>query len=138
MSALLVFVVDGPPLPWQRARSEGRKRFTAAKQRGYQELVQWTALAALSPGRAAWPLGAIFAVELDVYCGDKRRRDLDNFAKQIGDAGNGLLWADDAQIVEWRLRKHVDTARPRLEVRVREIADPAIETDTIMHGEVAR
>jgi hypothetical protein len=35
-------------------------------------------------------------------------------------------------------RLHLDRANPRLEVRVRTTVDPALETDTIVHGEVAR
>ena len=34
-----------------------------------------------------------------------RRPDLDNLAKAVLDAANGILWADDAQIVEMRLVK---------------------------------
>lgn len=36
------------------------------------------------------------------------RPDLDNLAKAVLDAANGILWADDAQIVEMRLVKAYD------------------------------
>lgn len=48
------------------------------------------------------------------------RPDTDNIQKIIGDAGNKILWADDAQIVEWTASKwyaQLDTA-PRVEVVV--------------------
>jgi Holliday junction resolvase RusA-like endonuclease len=119
VSELLVFVVAAPPVPWQRTQTKGGQRFTPKRQRAYQELVALHAAMALT--RKPWPTRGTFAVELDVYTQDARRRDLDNFAKTVGDACNGVIWEDDSQIVEWRLRKHIDRERPRIEVRVRTV-----------------
>jgi Holliday junction resolvase RusA-like endonuclease len=136
VSALLVFTVGGPPVPWQRTQTRGGQRFTPKRQRAYQSLVALHASMAIT--RKVWPSASTFAVELDVYQQDARRRDLDNFAKTVGDACNGVLWDDDSQIVEWRLRKHIDRAQPRIEVRVRVAPDRALEADDIMHGSERR
>ncbi len=132
MSALLVIICEGQPLPWQRASTRGGQRFTPAKQRGYQEHLQWAAIAAL--GAKTWDRKPCFSVELDVYRKSRTRYDLDNAEKQIGDALNGVVWDDDSQIVEWRARKLIDRGRPRVEIRIRAVPDPTLITDAIIHG----
>jgi Holliday junction resolvase RusA-like endonuclease len=49
---------------------------------------------------------------------DKRRRDADNCVKSICDGLNGVLWDDDAQVVEMSVRKDLDRDNPRAEVTV--------------------
>ena len=57
------------------------------------------------------------------------RPDGDNILKAVQDAGNGVLWHDDAQIVEASVRKFVAAygAPPRVEIRVA-LADEAQRT----------
>lgn len=45
-----------------------------------------------------------------------RRPDIENYAKLLLDAGNGILWVDDAQVVELHARKTYGEPRLRLEV----------------------
>jgi Holliday junction resolvase RusA-like endonuclease len=45
------------------------------------------------------------AIILRFYRSDRRALDYDNLAKMIGDAGNGILWKDDAQIVRADISK---------------------------------
>lgn len=52
-----------------------------------------------------------------------KKPDWDNFGK-ILDALNLVVWADDAQIVEGRVQKFYSD-QPRMEIRVREIDEPA-------------
>ena len=54
------------------------------------------------------------------------RPDGDNILKAVQDAGNGVLWHDDAQIVEACVRKYVAAygAAARVEIRVT-VADEA-------------
>lgn len=49
-----------------------------------------------------WPAGAI-AVGVDIHR-YSQRGDVDNLAKAVLDAANGVLWADDAQIVDLHVR----------------------------------
>lgn len=46
--------------------------------------------------------------------------DGDNYQKLVFDACNGYLWADDAQVCEWRGRK-VYGSPPRIEIEVEPI-----------------
>ena len=48
----------------------------------------------------------------------QRRGDLDNTAKAILDALNGIAWEDDSQIIELHLYRADDKARPRVEIEV--------------------
>ena len=46
--------------------------------------------------------------------------DFDNVTKSICDALNGLIWKDDAQVIDGHVRKFYDT-EPRVEIEVRTI-----------------
>ncbi|QCQ05117.1 RusA family crossover junction endodeoxyribonuclease [Ligilactobacillus animalis] len=46
--------------------------------------------------------------------------DLDNYIKSALDALNGILWTDDARIVDLRAHKYYSD-RPRIEITVREL-----------------
>lgn len=52
------------------------------------------------------------------------RPDADNVAKAVFDAGNGVLWTDDALIVDVRIRKGIHAAGegPRVEVTIEALA----------------
>ena len=52
----------------------------------------------------------------DDYFGTKRKADLDNFNKLSLDALTGIVWHDDSQISDLRLRRGYDKERPRIEV----------------------
>jgi Holliday junction resolvase RusA-like endonuclease len=54
------------------------------------------------------------------YFETKRRRDLDNQNKILFDALSGIVYDDDSQISELRLRREYDRARPRIEIQVQE------------------
>ncbi len=57
---------------------------------------------AVTKGRIAFPSGKPIAVTL-VWYRSARRGDLDNRAKVALDALNGIVWDDDAQVVELHL-----------------------------------
>lgn len=69
------------------------------------------------------PLAGNVVVSLTVYRPAKRG-DLDNTAKVLLDAMNGIAWTDDKQIVELHLYRNEDKKNPRVEVEVSaEISD---------------
>jgi crossover junction endodeoxyribonuclease RusA len=115
------FTVPGPVVPWQRAASVGARRFTPAKQRQYQQLVRMHALAARPRGPWLPSKASRYRVDVEAYLPDERRRDLDNIAKTILDALNGVLYLDDSQVTVLLVATHVDRERPRVEVRVVEL-----------------
>ena len=106
-------IIPGKPAAWQRARSNGKVRFDSPEQaRNKLTIGQIGALA--MQGRA--PFQGPLQVHVAGYwqwpksISEKKRRtygshffvsrpDGDNLAKLLGDALNGIVWRDDAQIV---------------------------------------
>ena len=121
MKHTLRLTVPGPPVPKQRARmGAGGRFYTPQQTRMYEAFVRNIARASKP---FTWPRDAQYRVELDIYFPDRRRRDADNVCKAFLDSCNTVLWDDDTQVIELVARKHVDKARPRIDVVVsREVA----------------
>lgn len=112
------FVVPGEPIPWERARSGGGRRFTAPRTAVFQTKVQ---MAARKHFRR--PLAGALALRVVAYRSTARRCDWDNLGKTVSDALNGLAWEDDAQVDDGRVVKRLDRERPRTEVWVAHLVD---------------
>ena len=56
-----------------------------------------------------------------IYFGTKRKSDVDNFNKLVGDALSGIVWVDDSQIRRLTVEKFYDKEKPRIEVTVCEV-----------------
>ncbi len=112
------FTVLGPPVAWQRAATRGGQRFTPAKTREYQRLVQFSILRDVPQStRAAWLADKPHLIAVMVaHVPPSSRADLDNLQKTIGDAAQTVLLANDRQIVEWHALRVVDREAPRVEV----------------------
>jgi len=95
------FTVPGRPVPWQRTASYHGRRITPTKTRDYQKRVGFAALAFLPKG---WPLDARYSVE--IFAKTTRRPDLDNIAKTVCDALNGIAWKDDRQVDRIYIERH--------------------------------
>lgn len=121
MTNALRFEVPGIPVAKGRARVTtigGHARaYTPAKTVAYEStvaLMARQAMGASSPMAgplavsiiATWPIPASWSKkrrESEVF--KASRPDLDNIAKAIGDGCNGIVWADDSQIVDLRCVK---------------------------------
>lgn len=110
----LEFTIEGPPQSKERPRFGQGRAYTPTATRAYERKVR-TVAEALRP--VGWPLAARYSLTMHAYYGDRRRRDIDNL-KCVGDACNGVLWADDSQIDELRVTRGYDKERPRVEVCV--------------------
>jgi Holliday junction resolvase RusA-like endonuclease len=124
--------IPGPPVPKYRPRlvrsihdpvlDTIRKRaraYTPAKSRDYERHVR--ACASATSMQQRWPKytpGDEYAVTMQIYFPDARRRDLTNVAKSVEDACNGILWYDDSEIIHLELHGVVDRVRPRVELHV--------------------
>jgi Holliday junction resolvase RusA-like endonuclease len=117
----VAFTVPGPVVPWQRASSVGARRYTPAKQRAYQATVRLHALAARPRGPWLPSKHKRYRVDVEAYLPDERRRDLDNVAKTVLDALNGVLYLDDSQVTTLLVATHIDREKPRVEVTVAEV-----------------
>lgn len=107
-------------LPWPPT-AKGRPRFVRATGRTYTPAETRSAEAALrhlliAQGAAAYPAGCPLVVVLTFRVRRPKsaprrivhpatRPDLDQYVKLVLDAGNGIIWPDDAQIVSLRAGK---------------------------------
>jgi len=64
------------------------------------------------------PLTCNLKLTVSYFWGDRRIRDIDNFSKLWMDAGTGIIWEDDSQIVELTLKKFYDKNNPRIEIEI--------------------
>lgn len=101
------FEIPGKPVAWARSRRNGNRHFTAPEQARHAAMIGLAAKAAdVRPivGPVGLDITAVFAHPASwskarraatVYHTSKP--DADNIAKIVGDALNGIAWADDAQ-----------------------------------------
>lgn len=71
--------------------------------------------------RSQWriePHTGSVVVNLMLYFGDRRKRDIDSYLKVLLDSMNGIVYNDDSQIVELHVYKKIDTIDPRVEVQI--------------------
>lgn len=101
----MLFHLD--PVAWARARSSGKRFFTAPKQSLHKVQIQTVMRRGFKgrPIEGALHVSLIFTIRRPKSVSLKKRPlpvvkcDLDNLSKIILDAGNGIVWKDDAQIV---------------------------------------
>lgn len=101
------FVIDGEPISKARARftnyrSPGRV-YTPEKTREGEDKVKAAFLKAHPKSNTDKHVA--YGVAVRFLCGTRQRRDIDNMAKLILDALNGLAWVDDIQVLELTARK---------------------------------
>lgn len=113
------------------------RMFTPAKTVAYEGLI---ALAAQHAMQGKPMMQGACAVLIDAYCSvpaswSKKKRaaalagdlyptskpDVDNIAKAVGDGANGVVWADDKQIADLRIRRRY-AAVPMLAVDVMDLS----------------
>lgn len=128
----IVIELPGPPQGKARARVTRFGTYTPAKTRAYEAALAWRAKTAMA-GRP--PLDGPLAVRVKAYMPIPRswskkkqaaalagtirpisKPDWDNLAKAC-DALNGIVWTDDARVVDGAVHK-VYSDRPRLRVEV--------------------
>lgn len=112
------FIVVGPPQPWQRAGSSAKGvRYTQKETKLYQQAIKVQALVA-GFGRPEWPKDARYSVAVHAYFANRRDRDLDNVAKSVCDALNGVAYDDDSQIDKLVVERKHDKEHPRTVIRL--------------------
>lgn len=119
MTAVLHFSVPGMPVPKGRPRlGKHGNVYTPKRTTTFETAVRVHALKARV--LAQWPLSASleYAVSILVFIKSRRRKDVDNVSKAILDAMNGVVYADDSQVVEIHVYRARDDLSPRVEVSV--------------------
>lgn|SRR3990167_4487096 len=64
------------------------------------------------------PLKGDIDLRIELFFGDNRKRDIDNFNKILIDAFTGILWEDDSQVQSLLIIKNKDLKRPRIEINL--------------------
>ena len=134
MTQTVTFTVEGPPVVWKRARRNGKRYFTDQTQADYQTAVAWSAKAAgAKPVQGPLQARMTFYVPFPAKVGVKARAsfegspaatcrlDIDNLAKNILDALNGVAYLDDKQVTELAVRK-LWSAEPRAVISLGAVA----------------
>jgi crossover junction endodeoxyribonuclease RusA len=57
-------------------------------------------------------------VSLEFYFNNRRKNDIDNYAKPILDFMSNIVYVDDRQIIDLHLKKFYDKSNPRLIIKV--------------------
>lgn len=106
------FFIPGRPVPWARTRvGHAGSFFTPTKQRLYK-----LSCASIFSRRVRDPIEGPVAVVIRVQLmrpksnktllpATRNTSDVDNWAKMILDAGNGIVWKDDAQVIALEVSK---------------------------------
>lgn len=62
------------------------------------------------------PLTGDIDLRVELFFGDERKRDVDNYNKIILDAMSGIVYEDDNQIQSLLIIKNIDKKNPRIEI----------------------
>jgi Holliday junction resolvase RusA-like endonuclease len=123
MTFTATFTVPGEPVPKARARVTARGTFTPERTRAHTEAVQWAWNAAVKGHHDDGT--ARYRVDLLFICKSRVHADIDNIAKLVFDALNGLAWKDDWQVDEGLLlRRFSRSLQPCTIVTIRELGQP--------------
>jgi len=57
-------------------------------------------------------------LRVELFFGDDRRRDIDNYNKILLDSLSGILYEDDSQIQSLLIIKNKDKKNPRIEIQL--------------------
>lgn len=121
MTTAITFIVPGPPVPWARARTNGKVHYTEPAVAAYKRKVAAVAQACMHPRkphggpvvlemRAVLPIPASWsakrrAAALEGLEVPGKKPDWDNLGKAVSDALNGVVYVDDAQVVRASVEK---------------------------------
>jgi Holliday junction resolvase RusA-like endonuclease len=109
-------------LPKERPRVASGRAYTAKRTRDYETQLAWSARAAYGhPAPVTCPVHVTIRL---VYASRRALPDLDNAAKAILDALNGVVYADDRQVDSLAVsRQIVSGATEHLVVTVEAVTD---------------
>lgn len=130
MSDRLWFVVEGKPIAKGRPRVISRgvrgvrgargvrcAAFTPATTRAWEQRVRWMARVAVAA--ACWEPNADPCEVVILIRGRNPLSDLDNHAKSVLDALNGVAWDDDRRVVRLVVEESDELAADGVDVTVR-------------------
>ena len=114
---IITLTFDGDPIPAPRPRFGQGATYMPPRYTAYKEALAWAFKAKM--GRRNPMRGSIILV-LYFHRKNHLRVDLDNLEKTVLDAGGGVVWEDDSQIVDMCSSKFLGCDEPRVEIRLEE------------------
>lgn len=124
----IVLWIPGEPLSKARARVVSRGSYTPKTTRQAQDRVRVLARVGLGPPRKrGLPVPTVEALNVRMHFmrGHRARRDLDNMAKLVMDALEGVIWENDSQITELHLTQEYVKHSPGVLLLAERAADTA-------------
>lgn len=127
MAKIITFHLDVEPKAWKRTRLCGKRFFTDTASRSYRQklLILSRLHVPRRPLLGALQLTLLFALKRPMCALDRDypsvRPDLDNYAKAVMDAFNGVFWVDDAQVVKLSTQKMYMPGNPYIAVEMVEL-----------------
>lgn len=114
----LTLEITPVPLGRQRVNTSNKGRYLPKSSIEFRENFQWLLL---NETKFLKPYVGALKVTLHFYkparpTAKSKYGDIDNLAKAILDAANGILWLDDSQIVELHCYKHKGAGKIEIEV----------------------
>lgn len=58
------------------------------------------------------------SIDVTLYFKTRRTHDIDNYGKLLLDSLTGIVWEDDGQVEEMRVRKTYSKENPRIEINI--------------------
>jgi len=111
-------ILKGNPLSTQSAYLQhGKIRFMKKEAKERKEQYSWEAKSQWKKKVTDKPL----SIRIDIFFGDKRIRDWDNYHKLSMDALSGIVWEDDSQIKEAHVTVSYNKENPRMEITIKEL-----------------
>lgn len=114
MAKYFELFIPGRPVPWARTSTHQGRRITPLKQRDHKTTIAENAALLVAGFTPMYPAGEPLFMDL-FFCYPMPKRpktshptgrpDIDNLVKMVADALNGLIYADDSQVVELRAIK---------------------------------
>lgn len=92
-------------------------RYMTNEGKSLKESYQWQAKSQIKSKEL---LPGDIEIQVQLYFGNKRKNDIDNFNKILYDSLTGIVWVDDSQIVKVTTEKLYDKKDPRIEINIKE------------------
>lgn len=100
----MVIYLQGGPLSNNSLYKRAKNSFYMThKGKALKESYQWQMKVQMGDTK---PFKGELEVTALLYFPDKRKHDYDNYGKILNDAGNGILWEDDNQIIKATIWKN--------------------------------
>ena len=121
---LMICFLRGDPLPSPRPRVTGKRTYMPKRYTKYRDALGWALKEQLMRAKHT-PDGADYGIRALFFRRTRQRTDVDNLLKTCLDAGTGVIWNDDSQVVEVFGRTFFQSDDPRVVLLIYDaVSDP--------------